>query len=71
MSADIIVMPGCKPRYLEEPAPEPEWIYSCTKCGGEKFKLIVSDFTMVCLKCGRKPRGWKWGADEVRFDDGA
>jgi hypothetical protein len=70
MSADIIVMPGCKPRYLEELEPEPEVKYWRCSCGGIVWFLIGGGICQ-CVKCQNKSKTIDWAVTEVRFDDGA
>jgi hypothetical protein len=70
MTADIVIFPGSRPRYLEEPAPEPEVKFWACSCGGAVWILHAGGICQ-CVKCQNKSKTIDWAVTEVRFDDGA
>jgi hypothetical protein len=70
MTAQILIFPGSRPRYLEEPAPEPEVKFWACSCNGGLW-LLVAGGACLCPKCNKKSQSVTWAVTEVRFDDGA
>jgi hypothetical protein len=67
MTAQILIFPGSRPRYLEELAPEPEVKFWACSCGGAVWVLMAGGFCQ-CLKCQKDSRWVAWVETEQVCD---